>query len=64
MTEKSSIGGGGTRVTEHHSNGSSTDKDYVKGECVAITDHDANGKSHSHEVGHGLFGPFKGERKD
>lgn len=63
MTEKSSIGGGGTRVTENHSNGSSTDKDYVGGKCVAITDHDSDGKSHSHEVGHGLFGTFKGDKK-
>ena len=62
MAKESSIPGG-TRVTEHHSDGSSTDKDYVQGECVAITDHETDGSSHSHDVGHGLFGSFKGDKK-
>lgn len=62
MGKESSIGGGGTRVTESHSDGSSTDKDYVS-KCVAITDHERDGSSHSHEVGHGWLGSFRGDKK-
>ena len=60
-TTRSSIGGGGTRVTDHYDDGSSTDRDYVKGDCVAITDHDRDGSSHTHEVKHGFLGTYKGD---
>jgi YD repeat-containing protein len=61
----SNIEGGATRVTEHHSDGSSTDKTYDGyGKCVDITDHDSDGSSHSHEVAHGWFGPYAGNKKD
>lgn len=67
-TTKSSISGGGTRVTEHKDNGTSTDRDYnSSGSCVAITEHDKNGNSESFNVGQGgllgCFGPFKGGKK-
>lgn len=60
---KSSVGGGGTRVTTTYDDGSSEDKTYVDGKLVDITDHDRDGNSHSHTVGHGILGPFKGSRK-
>lgn len=54
---------GGERVTTTYDDGSSTDKTFVKGNLVDITDHDRDGSSHSHNVGHGILGPFKGSRK-
>lgn len=61
--DSSSVGGGGERVTRHYDDGSSEDKTYVNGRLTDITDHESNGSSHSHEVGRGIFGPFKGSRK-
>lgn len=60
---ESKVGGGGKRVTRNYDDGSSEDRTYVNGKLVDITDH-KGGKSHSHEVGHGVTGPFKGSRKD
>lgn len=62
--DSSSVSGGGHRVTTHYDDGSSMDETYVNGRLVDITDHDSNGDSHSHNVGHGILGPFKGSRKD
>ena len=62
-TERSSVAGGGERVTRNFDDGSSEDKTYRSGTLVDITDHERNGSNHSHEVGHGLLGPFKGSRK-
>jgi len=60
--EKSRIPGG-DRVTKHYSDRTSEDRDYIHGKLETITDHDSKGNSHSHEVGHGLFGPFKGSKR-
>jgi hypothetical protein len=60
---ESSVGGDGTRVTTTYDDGSAEDKTYVNGTLVDITDHDCDGSSHSHTVGHGIFGPFKGSQK-
>jgi len=56
--------GGGERVTLRYDDRTSEDKTYVNGRLVDITHHESDGKSHSHEVGHGLLGPFTGQRKD
>jgi hypothetical protein len=61
--DTSRVGGGGERVTRHYDDGSSEDRTYRDGKLVDITDHESNGSSHSHNVGHGLLGPFKGSRK-
>ena len=61
---ESKLSGGGKRVTTKYRDGSSEDKTYDKhGKLVDITDHDKNGRSHSHEVGQSIFGPFKGSKK-
>jgi len=61
---ESSLSGGGKMVTTKYDDGSTEDRTYNKyGKLVDITDHDADGRSHSHEVGHGILGPFKGSRK-
>ena len=60
----SRISGGGKRVTTHYKDGSSEDRTYNRyGKLVDITDHESDGRSHSHNVGRGIFGPFKGSRK-
>lgn len=62
---ESKIGGGAKRVTTTYDDGSSKDETYSKhGKLVDITDHENDGSSHSHNVGHGILGPFKGSRKD
>jgi len=62
--ETSSVGGGGDRVTTHYKDGSSEDYTYNShGQLVDITHHENDGSSHSHEVGHGIFGPFAGSKK-
>lgn len=61
--DTSKVSGGGERVTTHYKDGSSEDKTYVGGRLVDITHHKNDGSSHSHEVGHGIFGPFTGSRK-
>lgn len=61
---RSRVSGGGKRVTTRYKDGSREDRTYNKhGRLVDITDHDRNGRSHSHHVGRGLLGPFKGGRK-
>jgi len=60
---ESKVSGGGKRVTRSYDDGSREDKTYKNGKLVDITDHDRKGKSHSHEVGHGLLGTFKGSKK-
>lgn len=60
----SNISGGSRRTTTSYKDGSSEDRTYNKyGRLVDITDHESDGSSHSHNVGHGIFGPFKGSRK-
>ena len=60
----SRVGGGGKRVTTNYKDGSSEDNTYNKhGRLVDITDHESDGSSHSHNVGRGIFAPFKGSRK-
>ena len=62
--ETSKVGGGGERVTTNHTDGSSEDKTYDSyGKLVDITHHESDGSSHSHNVGHGILGPFTGSRK-
>lgn len=62
--ETSRVGGGGERDTTHYKDGSSEDYTYDShGQLVDITHHESDGSSHSHEVGHGIFGPFTGSRK-
>jgi len=65
---RSSVAGGGTRVTTEKSGGGSEDRTYdSSGKLVDITDHERDGSSHSHEIGRGgllgAFGPFKGSKK-
>lgn len=63
-SDSSKVSGGGHRDITHYKDGSSTDKTYDRnGKLTDITDHDRDGSSHSHNVGHGILGPFKGSRK-
>ena len=61
MSKISRAGGGNKRVTSSDGRESRTYNSW--GRCIDITHHEKNGKSHSHNVGHGLFGPFAGSRK-
>ena len=61
---RSRVGGGGERVTTTYSDGSSEDKTYdSNGKLIDITHHESGGSSHSHNVGHGIFGTFTGSKK-
>jgi hypothetical protein len=63
-SESSKVSGGGHRDTTHYKDGSSEDKTYnSNGKLVDITHHESDGSSHSHNVGHGILGPFTGSRK-
>ena len=61
-TEKSKDSDG-THVTRNHSDGSSEVRTYHDGKLVDITHRESDGSSHSHDVGHGIFGPFKGSKR-
>lgn len=63
MATKTYLGNGAYRKTTHKRDGSSEDHTYRKGSLIDITCHDRKGKSHTHEVGRGLLGPYKGKRK-
>jgi hypothetical protein len=66
---KSTVGGGGTRVTGNGPHkGGSEDRTYDShGKLVDITHHESDGKSHSHEIERGgflgIFGPSTGGKK-
>ena len=59
----SKVDGGANRETTRFKDGSSTDITSKGGKVIDITDHEKDGSSHSHHVGHGITGWFKGERK-
>lgn len=62
--ETSNISGGGKRITTRYKDGSSEDKTYDSyGKLVDITHHESDGRSHSHNIGRGVFGPFTGSKK-
>ncbi len=60
----SKLGDGGKRVTTRYRDGSSEDWNYNRnGRLTGVDCHDSHGRSHSHNAGHGIFGPFKGSKK-
>ncbi len=65
LTDKKSWSAGGNKYTQrNYSDGSSSTTTSRGGRMTNIRDTDSKGRSHDHNVGHGIFGPVKGSRKN
>jgi hypothetical protein len=61
---KTTYGKGGTKHVTSDKGSKTETWHYKGGKALGITHTDKkSGRSHSHNVGHGIFGPFVGSRK-